>query len=136
MPIGKWSAMGDAGTPSAWQAASRPCSLDVAARLGYPMMSPAAKMWGTEVRNYASTAIHPSPPNGKTQRKSLNSADVITVDDRLAIRLDVRRRHRTRSTGDEEVGGGDFAPASGAGDAHPVRVDERCVAAQHFHSVA
>ena len=31
--MGKWLAIGAAGTPNAWQAARRPCSLDVAARL-------------------------------------------------------------------------------------------------------
>ena len=31
-----------AATPSAWQAAMRPCSIEVEARLGKPMTSPAA----------------------------------------------------------------------------------------------
>jgi hypothetical protein len=35
--------------PKAWQAATRPCSIEVEARLGNPITSPAAKMCGTEV---------------------------------------------------------------------------------------
>ena len=50
MPTGKCVPIGLASTPNIQQAASRPCSLDVAASAGNPMTSPAAKMWLTEVR--------------------------------------------------------------------------------------
>jgi len=50
MPTGKCGPIGFASTPNIQQAASRPCSLEVAASAGKPMTSPAAKMWGTAVR--------------------------------------------------------------------------------------
>src|SRR6266436_7099173 len=77
-----------------------------------------------------------SADDGQCARNSLESADVVARDDRFAVRLDVRGRHGARSTRDEDVGGGDLAPALGAGDPYPVRVDERRLAAHHVDSIA
>ncbi len=42
MPIGYRCGIDVQATPNAWQAASRPCSSEVEASAGKPMMSPAA----------------------------------------------------------------------------------------------
>ena len=42
MPIGSTVEIAPAPMPKAWHAARRPCSLDVAARLGKPITSPVA----------------------------------------------------------------------------------------------
>ena len=42
MPIGSETEIGFTSSPQAWAEASRPCSIDVAARLGKPMTSPTA----------------------------------------------------------------------------------------------
>ncbi len=49
-PIGRNSPAALTVSPKAVQAARRPCSADVAARLGKPITSPTAKMCGAAVR--------------------------------------------------------------------------------------
>ena len=71
MPYGNSSATDRAGTPKAWQTASRPCSMDVEARLGKPITSPTAYMLGMlEIQN----------ARAETER-------------RLGAKFDIRRFH-------------------------------------------
>ena len=59
MPIGCSSCSSRAGSPNAWQAASLPWSMLVAASAGKPITSPTAKMCGTAVRYCPSTSMRP-----------------------------------------------------------------------------
>src|ERR1039458_8162062 len=63
MPLGNRCEMPTRlSNPSARYTARRACSMLVEASAGNPITSPAAKMWGTQVRKWSSTGITPCSP--------------------------------------------------------------------------